>query len=360
MTDAAHGGNIMIGKAQEWIKDGSEVALATVIATWGSSPRPVGSQMVINADGRFEGSVSGGCIEGAVIEEALEVIRKGVPRRMFFGVTQETAWEVGLSCGGEIEIFVEKVTWLSVLNRLVDCTAAKRPACLVTELSTGDKYIVPFDEDEADRDLPGELIAYIKTLKYSERNCMAAAGDREYFLHCFQPDPQLIIVGAVHIAKALALIGRTTGYEVVLVDPREAFAHAIRFPEVPVRVEWPDEALEHIGIHSRTAVVTLTHDPKLDDPALATALRSDAFYIGALGSRRTHSDRLERLKQEGFTEDRLKRIHGPVGLSIGAVMPEEIAIAIMAQIVEVRRKGETRDKASGKTGHSAMEKICCS
>ncbi|HOO37789.1 MAG TPA: XdhC family protein [Deltaproteobacteria bacterium] len=350
----------MIGKAQEWISNGKEVALATVIATWGSSPRPVGSQMVIDGDGRFEGSVSGGCIEGAVIEEAMEVIRNGEPRRVFFGVTQERAWEVGLACGGEIEIFVEKVTWKSVLDRLVGFIITKRPACLVTELSTGDKYIVPFDEDESHQDLPAGLIEFIKTLKYSERNCMAAAGDRMYFLHCFQPDPQLIIVGAVHIAKALALIGRTTGYEVILVDPREAFADAIRFPEVPVIVEWPDEALENIGIHSRTAVVTLTHDSKLDDPALMTALRSDAFYIGALGSRRTHSDRLERLKQEGFSEDQLKRIHGPVGLGIGAIMPEEIAIAIMAQIVEVRRKGETQDKASGKTGPGAIGKICCS
>jgi len=350
----------MITKAKEWIENGREVALATVIATWGSSPRPVGSQMVIDEDGRFEGSVSGGCIEGAVIEEALEVIRKGLPRRVFFGVTQEAAWEVGLACGGEIEIFVEKVTWHSTLNELVDFISAKHPACLITELSTGDKAIVPFDETETVRDLPEELMQYVKTLKYSERNCMAAAGDREYFLHCFQPDPQLIIVGAVHIAKALAQFGRITGYEVILVDPREAFADAMRFPDISVHVEWPDEAMEHIGIHSRTAVVTLAHDPKLDDPALVTALRSDAFYIGALGSRKTHSDRLKRLKQEGFSEDQLKRIHGPVGLGIGAVMPEEIAIAIMAQIIEVRRNGETQDRVSSNARHSAMGKICCS
>ncbi len=348
----------MIEKAKQWIEDGREVALATVIATWGSSPRPIGSQMVVDGDGRFEGSVSGGCIEGAVIEEALEVIREGEPRRVFFGVSQETAWEVGLACGGEIEIFVEKVTWLSVLNQLVDYIQAKQPVCLITELSTGDKAIVPFDKSQTDQDLPEELMQYVKTLKYSERNGIAPAGDRVYFLHCFQPDPQLIIVGAVHIAKALAPIALIAGYEVIIVDPREAFADSMRFPDLKVHVEWPDEAMEHIGLHSRTAVVTLAHDPKLDDPALITALRSDAFYIGALGSRKTHSARLERLKQECFTEDQLKRIHGPIGLSIGAVTPEEIAIAIMAQITDIRRTGDGEKKDFPNTKPTGIGTMC--
>lgn len=327
----------MIEKAKEWLENGREVALATVIATWGSSPFPVGSQMVINEQGIFEGSVSGGCIEGAVVEEALEVIRKGTPRRVFFGVTQDQAWEVGLACGGEIEIYVEKVTWQSVLERLVELRAANRPACLITDLSRGEKKLIILDEPDAFKTFNGALADHAVVQNRSERSFIVQAGDISYFFHYFYPSPQLIIVGAVHIAKALAQFALTTGYHVQIIDPREAFANTQRFPNLPICTDWPDEALEQMDLHSRTAVVTLTHDPKLDDPALEAALRSEAFYIGALGSRKTHSERLQRLKWAGFSDDTLKKIHGPIGLDIGAITPEEIAIAIMAQLTDIRR-----------------------
>ncbi len=348
----------MIEKAQEWIESGRTVALATVIAAWGSSPRPVGSQMVIDENGRFEGSVSGGCIEGAVIEDALEVIRKGAPRRVFFGVTQDQALEVGLACGGEMEIFVEKVTWQSVLGELIGFRTAKRPVCLITDLSSGEKTLVPLNDSVALQALPAELIPHINVLNNSERNIIAAAGDRVFFLHGFQPDPQLLIVGAVHIAKALAPIARIAGYEVIIIDPREAFANTIRFPDVPVRLEWPDEAMDRMGLHPRTAVVTLCHDPKLDDPALATALRSKAFYIGALGGKKSHSNRLDRLTQAGFTGEQLSRIHGPIGLNIGAVTPEEIAIAIMAQMTDIRRNGDGDKKDFSDTTPRGIGSAC--
>ncbi len=348
----------MIEKAQEWIGNGRTVALATVIATWGSSPRPVGSQMVIDEEGRFEGSVSGGCIEGAVIEEALEAIRGGKPRRVFFGVTQDQAWEVGLACGGEIEIFVEKVTWQSVLNELVGFRAVKRPACLITDLDSGEKTLIPLDDPGRLEPLSGELRAQVEHIRDGERNTIAAAGDRTLFLHCFQPPAQLIIVGAVHIAKALAPIARIAGYEVIIVDPREAFANTVRFGDVPVVVEWPDEAMERIGLHSRTAVVTLAHDPKIDDPALSSALRSDAFYIGALGGSKSHANRLVRLGQAGFTDDQLRRIHGPVGLNIGAVTAEEIAVAIMAQVTDVRRNAGGGKKNFPDAKHSGIGSAC--
>lgn len=330
----------MIETADEWIKKGKQVALATVIATWGSSSRPVGSQMVVDENGMFEGSVSGGCVEGAVVDEALAVIEGGTPKRVFFGVSQDQAWDVGLACGGEIEIFVEKVTWQSDLNRLVGFRAANRPACLITDLADGEKFLVPLDAPEAVNALAPDIRGQVEKIEQGEQNRMVSAGSRNVFLHVFYPPPEMIIVGAVHIAKPLSQFARTAGYQVVIVDPREAFANPERFPGVPMHVDWPDDAMEQMRLHHRTAVVALAHDPKIDDPALMTALGSDAFYIGVLGSRKTHKERLQRLGQAGFPDDTLERIHGPVGLDIGAVAPAEIAIAIMAEITTVRRKGD--------------------
>ncbi|MDD2389701.1 MAG: XdhC family protein [Desulfobacterales bacterium] len=329
----------MIGKALEWIENGRNVALATVIAARGSSPRPVGSQLVIDEKAVFEGSVSGGCIEGAVVAEALEVISDGKSRRVFFCVTQNQAWEVGLACGGEIELFVEKVTWQSDLKRLVDLRAANRPVCLITDLAGGEKTLIPLDVSEAVNALDPEIRRVIEKMQYAERNMIVEAGSRKVFLHGFYPSSKLIIIGAVHIAKHLYQFARTVGYQVFIIDPREAFANTVRFPDVPIHVEWPDEAMEQMKLHQRTAVVTLSHDPKIDDPALVTALRSTAFYIGALGSRKTHAERLQRLRLAGFSDEVLERIHGPVGLDIGAVTPEEIAIAVMGQITAIRRNG---------------------
>lgn len=346
----------MIDKAREWIRNGKEVALATVIATWGSSPRPVGSQMVVDGDGRFEGSVSGGCVEGAVVEEAMEVIRQGAPRRLLFGVSREQAWEVGLACGGEMEVFVEKLTWLSVLDELAGLQSAHRPACLITDLETGGKVLAPLDKPPAPETPAAGLRHLLEQVRKSERSTTVQEGGRELFLHCFQPSPRLLIVGAVHIAQSLVRFGAEAGYEVTVVDPREAFADTVRFPGVEVLVEWPDEAMRRIGLHSRTAVVTLTHDPKLDDPALDVALESNVFYIGALGSRKTHAARLERLGLAGFSEEQLARIHGPVGLNIGAVSPGEIALSIMAEITSVRRLGEGRWE-SDDSGSGSRE--CC-
>lgn len=351
----------MIEKAQEWIRDGKEVALATVIKTWGSSPRPVGSQLVVDEAGRFEGSVSGGCIETAVVEEALDVIKQGTPKRLFFGVSQDRAWEVGLACGGEIEIFVEKVSWTPVIERLFKFISAKRPAFLVTNLSSGENVLVSPDDKDTLNTLPCKITDQIAAFKHGDRNAIVETDDGSFFVHGFYPGPRLIIIGAVHIAKSLAQFGRIAGYEVLIVDPREAFANTMRFPDVPIHVEWPDEALEHIGVHSRTAVVTLTHDSKLDDPALIAALRSDAFYIGALGSKKNHLSRLQRLQQAGFTDEDLSRIHGPVGLDIGAISTEEIAISIMAQITEIRRKGS--EKKNNDISHALPDSAggtCCS
>ncbi|MFY9397127.1 MAG: XdhC family protein [Desulfomonilia bacterium] len=232
------------------------------------------------------------------------------------------------------------MSWLSTLEELAGLQAAHRPACLITDLESGSKILVPLDEPPAPESPAAGLQHLLERVRKSERSTTAQEEGRELCLHCFQPSPRLLIVGAVHIAQSLARFGAEAGYQVTIIDPREAFADTVRFPGVEVLAEWPDEAMRRIGLHSRTAVVTLTHDPKLDDPALEVALASNVFYIGALGSRKTHAARLERFRLAGFSEEQLARVHGPVGLNIGAVSPQEIALSIMAEITSVRRLGE--------------------
>jgi xanthine dehydrogenase accessory factor len=325
----------MYGKALEWVKEGRDVALATVIKTWGSSPRPAGSQLIMDHTGAFEGSVSGGCIEGAVITEGLEVLRTGESKNLTFGVTSAQAWEVGLACGGEISIYIEKVTSTSMLEDLESMRAKNQSVCVITDLEKGEKILLPIDGDERMHALfPDSGKAILDAVK-TEHNISFISNGHHYFFHVFFPAFEIIIVGAVHIAQQLVQIARIIGYKVTVIDPREAFANRNRFPDVPIFIQWPDEALPG-RLHSRTALVTLTHDPKLDDPALIEGLKSDAFYIGALGSRSTHADRISRLSSAGFSKDNLERIHGPVGLSIGALSQAEIAISIIAQIIEKR------------------------
>ena len=301
--------------AAAWRDGGHGVALATVVATWGSSPRPAGSQLVVRGDGVHRGSVSGGCIEGAVIEEALAVIADGKPRLLSYGVTNERAWEVGLSCGGTVEVHVARAP--QVLDQLLADRAAKRPVALLTSLETGEAELA-YDQDDPSRIVDG--------------------GQGRVFMQVHNPPHRLIIVGAVHISQPLVEMARLAGYDVTLIDPRGAFADRERFPGLAILEDWPDEALSALEPDARCAVVTLTHDPKLDDPALAVALRSDAFYIGCLGSRRTHGKRLERLAELGFGEAETARLHGPVGLDIGALSPAEIALSIMAEITRARRR----------------------
>jgi xanthine dehydrogenase accessory factor len=226
-----------------------------------------------------------------------------------------------------------------ILERLQAAREGKRPAALVTDLKSGAQALIEGgDEPFGDVDLADDTMP--EALKLLERDRSAAidvAGHR-VFVHVYNPPSRLVVVGAVHIAQALVPMAALMGYAVTVVDPRRAFATDARFPSVTLSDEWPDEAMERLDPDRRTAVVTLTHDPKLDDPALAVALRSPAFYIGALGSRKTHASRLKRLTDMGFTDNELARIRGPVGLSIGAISPSEIAVSILAQITETRRR----------------------
>jgi xanthine dehydrogenase accessory factor len=225
-----------------------------------------------------------------------------------------------------------------ILERLQAARAGKRPVALVTDLKSGAQALLGSGEPVGDVALAGDATPEALKLLERDRSAAVEVAGRRVFVHVYNPPSRLIVVGAVHIAQALVPMASLMGYAVTIVDPRRAFATDARFPSVTLSDEWPDEAMERLDPDRRTAVVTLTHDPKLDDPALAVALRSPAFYIGALGSRKTHASRLKRLTGMGFTDNELARIRGPVGLSIGAITPAEIAVSIMAQITETRRR----------------------
>ena len=322
----------VLGQATDWVKAGKSVALATVIGTWGSSPRPVGSQLAIDGDGAFVGSVSGGCIEGAVIGEALQTIKDGKVRTLDFGVSDEQAWEVGLACGGNIKIVVEQAADKATLARLQN----ERPIAQVTDLKTGAYAIVTLTEAAGSLKLTDAVIARARDTIRDDVSRTVEDGGTDYFIRVFNTPLRLLVVGAVHISQALVPMAQLAGYAVTVVDPRGAFATKERFPGVTLSEDWTDDALTKFKPDARTAIVTLTHDPKLDDPALQVALTSNAFYIGALGSSRTHAKRVARLKEGGLTDAQIARIGSPVGLDIGAKSPAEIAISILAEIVAAK------------------------
>jgi xanthine dehydrogenase accessory factor len=317
-----------------WQAAGQKAALATVVATWGSSPRPVGSHMAVHENGTFVGSVSGGCIEGAVVDTAQEVIRSGQHKLLEFGVSNEAAWEVGLACGGRIQVLVEPLeSKAGTLGKIADLRARKTQFATVTDLTSGAQGLVKHGKINGGLALVPNQMADVAGRISADKSGVSG----HLFVRVYSPPARMVIVGAVHIAQALAPMAVLAGFDVTVIDPREAFVRSGRFDNVIAILEWPDDGMRQVAPDARTAVVTLTHDPKLDDPALAAALRSPAFYIGALGSRKTHAQRTARLAAAGFAADQIARIHGPVGLDISALTPPEIAVSIMAQVVEKLR-----------------------
>ncbi len=298
-----------------WRAEGEQVAIATVVETWGSSPRPLGSKMVVGGSGRMAGSVSNGCIEGAVFEEAQEVLASGRARRVEYGVADDVAFEVGLACGGHIEVYIQPAS--DVHDQALRLLAAERPFVLRTDMRDG---ATELQERTPDSELPRR--------------------DGEQFVEPFARPAHLVIVGAIHIAIPLHRLAKVMGYRVTVVDARAQFATAERFPEADeLLVSWPDDALAGMTIDRSTAVVILTHDPKFDMPALRAVLPTGAGYIGAVGSRKTNANRFEALREEGFAEEQLARVHGPIGLDLGGRGAEETALGIMAEVTAVRYGG---------------------
>jgi xanthine dehydrogenase accessory factor len=335
----------ILSELNQWTSDREPIALATVVQTWGSSPRRAGAKMALTPDGKITGSVSGGCVEGAVFEAGVEVLKSNRPQLLHFGVADETAWEVGLACGGSIDIFVKTLdteffkplrsTWTDEKSGVLVTVVRGPDDLLGHEILVGeDGKVTGSISNEWDQ-RAAELAN--ETLGKGESHRAVLSEDVEVFLEVISPPPTLIAVGGVHITIALVTLAKTLGYRTIVVDPRSAFGNEARFPHVDRLIQsWPQEAFQQIPLTRSTAVAMLTHDPKLDDPALKIALPSPAFYVGALGSKTTQAKRRQRLLEEGLTEEQLERLHGPIGLEIGAGTPEEIAMSIMAEIVAAR------------------------
>ncbi len=326
----------ILREALSWVRSGRKAALATVVSTWGSSPRAAGSRLAVDEAGHMIGSVSGGCVEGEVLANAEEVMRTGRPALLEFGVSDGKAWSVGLACGGKIGVLVERIEDGPDVRRIVERLDAGAATAALVALGAGKRIPVEDDRldnvlfhDESRPALAAAVARGVETLVETPRG--------KFFLEFWRPPLRLIVVGAVHIAQGLAPIAAAAGYRVAVVDPRPAFATAERFPEVELHAEWPEDFFQKFRLDSRCALVALTHEPRIDDPALTAALRSPAFYIGALGSRGTAEKRRARLRAKGFSESDLARIHGPMGLAIGAASPPEIAIAIAAEMTSVLR-----------------------
>ncbi len=342
----------VLPELERWHREGKPIAIASVISIVGSAPRGVGATLALTAAGDIAGSVSGGCVEPAVIEVGLKTLRTGQPKLLSYGITEEQNVEqIGLSCGGQIEVFVERLANLEplaaaltaqqpivravVINAPEESEATPGASMLVSEQgeligSSGDPVLDAAVATRA-RDLLRHGESAMATVEIAEQAA-------QIFFAVYPPEPTLVIVGAGHITIPLTRLAKTLDYRVTVIDPREAFATRERIPDADeLLLEWPDEAIAHLPVSSATAVAVLSHDDKFDVPALKAALNSPASYVGAIGSRGTRERRDRRLREAGVTDEQIGRIHGPIGINIGAQTPEEIALAILAQIVAVRR-----------------------
>ncbi|MGN6521748.1 MAG: XdhC family protein [Actinomycetes bacterium] len=333
-------------------RDGRPFATATVVETWRSSPRPAGAVMAVSADGEAIGSISGGCVEGAVYELAQEVMDSGQPALQRYGVSDDDAFAVGLTCGGILDVFVQRIdpTSFPQLGEVLTSLSSREPVAVATVIAgprpAGSRMVLWRDRvegtlgsprlDDAVADDARGLLEHGTTRVLR----LGADGERrldelQVLVESFAPPPRMLVFGAIDFARAVARVGKFLGYEVVVCDARPVFATPRRFPEADeVVVEWPHRYLSRVEVDARTVICVLTHDPKFDVPLLEVALRTPAAYIGAMGSRRTHDDRLARLREAGLTEAERARLSSPSGLDIGARTPEETAISIAAEITQ--------------------------
>jgi xanthine dehydrogenase accessory factor len=310
MTMGSANHDRILAAAIDWA--GAPMAIATVVETWKSAPCPVGTHMLVHADGRFVGSVSGGCVEGDVLERAQLVLAGAPPVLRRYGVADDAAWDVGLPCGGDIQVLVQPVSAdgfpAHLFGDIIKARSAGAALSVTTDLESGRSALL--DDD-------------------------ASAG----FVNIYHPPRRLLIVGAVEIASALAAIAVSQGVDVTLCDPRGRFLTAERFPGIRLDDRWPDDAVKAFAPDSRSAIVTLSHDPKIDDPALAAALASPAAYVAALGSVRSHQARLARLSAAGVSAEQCARIEGPAGVAINAISAPEIALSIAGGMIRAFNQG---------------------
>ncbi|HEX5188897.1 MAG TPA: XdhC family protein [Streptosporangiaceae bacterium] len=346
----------------KWWDAGETFGLATVVRTFSSAPREPGAALAVSADGEVVGSVSGGCVEGAVYELATDVIASGQPVLQRYGVSDDTAFSVGLTCGGIIDIFVEPISKerYAELGDIARAVWAGEPVAVATVIegpgTVGARRVIwPAGHDPhttgnlgsgdrldqaTDDDARGMLAQGLTGVRHYGADGERRMDELSVFVQSFAPPPRMLVFGAIDFAAAVARIGKFLGYRVTVCDARPVFATAARFPDADeVVTDWPHRYLSGITTDERTVICVLTHDPKFDVPVLEVALRAPAAYIGAMGSRRTHEDRLERLREAGMTDDELARLRSPVGLDLGARTPEETAVAIAAELIQLRWGG---------------------
>lgn len=326
----------------QWIEGNRKIALATVVKTWGSAPRGEGSKLGITSDMAMVGSVSGGCVEGAVVEEAVAGLKDGKPRLLKFGVADDTAWEVGLTCGGSIEVYVEPLdkTWWQKTSTLAQSDEYSVTVTVLEGESIGEKVL--FDGQSnvlyQTANIGKEQLASITELAQSaKKSGMTTMDETRVMVDIQASRPHLILIGGVHVSIPLQQMAQMVGFRVSIIDPRSAFASEERFPNVAnILHSYPDKALPELGLDRNTYLAVLTHDPKIDDKALTTALPANLPYVGVLSSSRTHAKRVARLKELGISDELIAQIRTPIGIDIGSSTPEEIALCILAEIVAVR------------------------
>jgi xanthine dehydrogenase accessory factor len=330
------------------MKETGPVGRAVVTEVWGSAPRPEGSNLLASPDHAMAGSVSGGCVENAVMEEIIQSIDTGQPKTLQYGVTHERAWEFGLSCGGTISLLVEPRVRPELL------AAARNPEASVVATIVGGNgpigtsVVVHESEPPVNHGVPADLAgplteaataALSRVASYSGE-IETAGGPVRILYEVFARRPTLLIFGGVHVATALVKLAKPLGFRIVVADGREAFLTRDRFPDADLLIAgWPQEVFEQVGIDNATCICILTHDPKFDEPAIDIALRSNAAYVGVIGSRKTQQLRRERLVKAGFTPEEIARLHGPIGLDLGGRDPAEIALSILAEVTATRHDG---------------------
>jgi xanthine dehydrogenase accessory factor len=355
----------ILGSIQSWKKEGKKIAIATIVKADGSPMRPLGSKMTVTTDQQIAGSVTGGCIEGAVYEESQPVIASGAPKLLHYGiVSDQTPWEIGLSCGSSLTVLVESLqnpAWEGLFEAIEKAIENKEMLACATVISgeyLGRKMLVwPNGKTQGNLG-SAELNHAVKTTTLHHIEIQDAAPVRiklgeeitEVFIDLFVPPARLIIVGAAHIAIPMVTLAKTLGFTTLVVDPRAAFATRERFPDADELIlEWPADAISRLAPDQGTSIAVVSHDEKFDNPALIAALKSQARYVGVLGTRRNVAKRLDALRELGATEEELLHLHAPIGLEIGAVEPEEIALAVLSEIVAVRHGLENHGTLKSKS-----------
>jgi xanthine dehydrogenase accessory factor len=335
-------------EVEAWWGSGEEIAMATLVAVRGSAPRRPGARLAVTRSGKMTGSISGGCVESDLIEKAMEVLRDAKPRMETYGISDEQGFEVGLSCGGSIDVLLETLARDESLVAVCEALQSRRPVALGIACdppSLRGRRVAVFASDRSvgsiDRELDESIEAAARPLLPTGGTRLLALAWRDcearVFLEAFAPPSRLFIVGATHAAVALCRMAKLVGFYVTVVDPRSIYASPERLPEADeIRRAWPEQALDENELDEYSYLVSLTHDVKFDHPTLVKALRSSARYVGAIGSRATHERRRQQLREQGFTDGDLSRIRSPIGLDIGSRTPEEIAVSILAEMLSVR------------------------